>query len=240
MIEWTADAIVLAARPHGESAMVAELLTRAQGRCAGLVQAGQSKRMRAVLQPGNQVSATWRARLADHLGRFSLELTAARASRFFEAPGRLSALASAAALTAASLPEREPHPACYDGFLALLDALEGEHWAEVYVQWELLLLSDLGYGLDLSQCAAGGENDQLAYVSPRTGRAVSLSAAEPYRDRLLPLPPFLAGRGEGGEGEVAQGLALTAHFLERHIFHPRDRALPDERLRLAQRFSAAA
>ncbi len=240
MIEWTAEAIVLAARPHGETAVVAELLTREQGRCAGLVQAGQSKRMRAVLQPGNQVSAVWRARLSEHLGRFSIELKAARAAALFEAPGRLAALASAAALTAASLPEREPHPACYDGFLALLDALEGDHWAEVYVQWELLLLRDLGYGLDLTQCAAGGDNDQLAYVSPRSGRAVSLSAAEPYRDRLLALPPFLVGRGEGGEQEVAAGLTLTAHFLERHIFHPRDRSLPAERLRLAQRFSAAA
>ena len=122
----------------------------------------------------------------------------------------------------------------------MLEALEGEHWAEVYVQWELLLLADLGFGLDLSSCAAGGENDQLAYVSPRSGRAVSLSAAEPYRDRLIPLPGFLAGRGTGGEREVAEGLALTAHFLERHIFHPRDRRLPAERLRLAQRFDAAA
>ena len=240
MIEWQAEAIVLAARPHGESAVVAELLTRQQGRCAGLVQAGQSKRMRAVLQPGNQVSAVWRARLSEHLGRFAIELTASRAAGFFDSPGRLAALSSAAALCAASLPEREPHPASYDGFVALLEALEGEHWAEVYVQWELLLLGDLGFGLDLSRCAAGGENDQLAYVSPRSGRAVSLSASEPYRDRLLPLPGFLAGRGTGGEREVAEGLALTAHFLERHIFHPRDRRLPAERLRLAQRFSAAA
>ena len=240
MIEWQADSIVLAARPHGESAVVAELLTRQHGRCAGLVQAGQSKRMRAVLQPGNQVSAVWRARLSEHLGRFTVELTASRAAGFFDSPGRLAALSSAAALCSAGLPEREPHPASYDGFLALLDALQGEHWAEVYVQWELLLLADLGFGLDLSSCAAGGENDQLAYVSPRSGRAVSLSAAEPYRDRLLTLPGFLAGRGTGGEREVAEGLALTAHFLERHIFHPRDRGLPAERLRLAQRFATAA
>ncbi len=143
-------------------------------------------------------------------------------------------------MTEEVLAEREPHPACFDALRSLIDALEGEHWGEVYVQWELLLLRELGFGLDLTRCAAGGEIDHLAYVSPKSGRAVSLSGGAPYKERLLSLPAFLVGRGEGGPAEVAQGLKLTGYFLERHLFHPRDRALPGARQRLAESFAKAA
>lgn len=239
MLTWSDSAFVLAARPHGETSSVVQLLTLAHGRHAGLVRGGQGRRQRPVLQAGNRVSATWSARLADHLGNVTLELEAANAAQWLDDPLRLSALASAAAVSEVALPEREPHPACFEAFQALVGALESEHWAEVYVQWELLLLRDLGFGLDLTRCAATGVNDQLAYVSPRSGRAVSLAAAEPYRERLLALPGFLLGRGGGGPEEVAQGLRLTGHFLERHVFHPRDRPLPSARQRLTQRFPAA-
>jgi len=240
MIEWRDEAFVLAARPHGETAAVVQLLTRGQGRHAGLVPGGQGSRQRPVLQPGNAVAAAWRARLADHLGTLSLELLHGHAGRFLDDPLRLCALASAAAIAETALPEREPQPGAYEGFAALIAALPGEPWAETYVQWELLMLGALGFGLDLDRCAAGGDNDQLAYVSPRSGRAVSLAAAEPYRDRLLPLPGFLVGRGGGGPQEVAEGLRLTGYFLEKHLFHPQDRALPAPRLRLAERFPLAA
>ena len=238
-MNWTDEAIVLGARPHGETAAVAMLLTREHGRHAGLLHGGQGRKAKGVLQPGNRVSAAWRARLAEHLGTYSLELLGSHAARLLDEPARLAALAAAAAVAEKALPEREPHPAVYHGFLALLEALEGDHWAEAYVGWELALLAELGFGLDLSGCAAGGANDQLAYVSPRSGRAVSLAAGEPYRERLLPLPGFLAGRGGGGDVEVGQGLRLTGYFLARQIFHPQDQPLPPARQRLAERFPEA-
>jgi DNA repair protein RecO (recombination protein O) len=236
MIEWRDEGIVLSARPHGETAAVVQLLTRDHGRHAGLVRGGQGRQARGMLQPGNRVAAAWRARLADHLGSYACELEVSHAARLMDDPDRLAALTAAAAVSERALPEREAHVACYEGFLALLAALEGDHWAEAYVGWELALLAELGFGLDLGSCAAGGANDQLAYVSPRTGRAVSLAAGEPYRGRLLVLPGFLAGRGGGGPGEVGQGLRLTGYFLERQVFAPQDRPLPVPRRRLAERF----
>lgn len=240
MIEWRDQAVMLSARPHGEAAAVVQLLTRDHGRHAGLVHGGQGRKARAVLQPGNRLVATWRARLSDHLGTVTCEPEVSHAARLMDEPDRLAALTAAAAVCERALPEREPHPACYRGLLALLDALEGDHWAESYVGWEVSLLAELGFGLDLGSCAAGGSNDQLAYVSPRTGRAVSLAAGEPYRDRLLALPGFLVGRGDGGRAEVAQGLTLCGFFLERFVFGPQDRPLPPPRQRLAERFARSA
>ena len=227
---------MLSARRHGENSVVVHLLTRGQGRHAGLVRGGQGRRARGIYQPGNLVAARWSARLAEHLGNYTCELVEAHAARVFDDPARLAALSAAAALAETALPEREPHAACFEGFLALLEALTGAHWAEVYVRWELALLSELGFGLDLASCAAGGANDQLAYVSPKSGRAVSLAAGEPYRDKLLALPGFLTGHGGGGTEQVEQGLALTGFFLERHVFAPHHRDLPAARRRLAERF----
>ena len=238
-MKWEDEAIVLAARPHGETSVVVQLLTRSHGRHAGLVRGGQGTRLRGVYQAGNRLSATWSGRLAEHLGSFEGELVCSYAARVMDDSDRLAALSAATAVCEGALPEREPHVACFDGLLALLEALEGTHWAEVYVRWEVALLAELGFGLDLSGCAGGGENDQLAYVSPRSGRAVSLSAGAPYREKLMPLPGFLVGQGEGGRAAVAEGLALTGFFLERHLFHPHDKPLPAARQRLEQRFGPA-
>ena len=238
-MRWDDEAIVLSVRPHGESSAIAQLLTRAYGRHAGLVRGGQSKRLKAVYQAGNLVKAVWSGRLSEHLGSFDCELIRSYSAGIIEQPDRLVALVASTAVCEGAMPERESHPACFEGLLALLDALEGDHWAEVYVRWELGLLAELGFGLDLSRCAGGGDNDQLSYVSPKSGRAVSLSAGEPYRERLLPLPGFLLGRGEGGRKEIADGLALTGYFVERHLFHPHHKALPDSRQRLAERLSVS-
>jgi len=237
-MHWSDEGIVLSARPHGESGAILQLLTRAHGRHAGLVRGGQGKRARGILQPGNLVAAEWSGRLAEHLGTYVCEPVTAYAARVLDDAERLAALSAAASVCEGALPEREPHAACFEGLRALLEELPGGHWAEVYVHWELAFLAELGFGLDLAKCAAGGANDQLAYVSPKSGRAVSLAAGEPYREKLLVLPGFLAGRGGGGPNEVGQGLALTGFFLERFVFAPHHKPLPAARRRLANRFPA--
>ena len=236
-MEWTDQAIVLSARPHGETAAVAVLLTRERGRHAGLVQGGRSSRQRGTLEPGTLVAARWRGRLPEHLGTLTLEPVRGYAAALLDDPLRLSALTAACALTEAAVPEHEPHPVLFDGLAALFDVLETPVWAEAYVRWEVGLLSELGFGLDLDRCAVTGSNDYLAYVSPRTGRAVSASAGEPYRDRLLPLPGVLIGLGGGGREETLAGLRLTGHFLERHLLNA---PLPPARVRFAERVGRAA
>lgn len=238
-IEWSDEGIVLAARPHGESALVLQLLTREHGRHAGLLQGGQSRRRRSLFEPGSRLSVVWRARLAEHLGQYTAEATASGLASLLELPGPLAALASCLAVAEKALPEREPHRPCYDGLVALIEALDGEHWGEATVLWELQLLAELGYGLDLTTCAVTGAQDDLAYVSPRSGRAVSLGAAVPYRERLLALPGFLVGRGEGGAREVLEGLTLTGHFLEQGPFQVQHQPLPAARQRLQERFAKA-
>jgi DNA repair protein RecO (recombination protein O) len=234
-MEWRDEGIVLAARLLGESGAIVSLLTREHGRHAGLARGGAGRRGRSLYQTGNRVAAQWRARLGDQLGSLSAELIEAHGSRLIEDARRLAALASAAALAEAALPEREPHRAVYDRLLALLQSLQrdeaGARWPEDYARWELTLLADLGFGLDLSRCAATGATEGLTHVSPRTGRAVSAAAAAPYRERLLPLPAFLGGAGPAAPGEVVRALALTGHFLEQHIFHP-PQGLPAARGRL--------
>jgi len=231
-MEWRDEGIVLAVRRHGEAAAIVSLLTVAHGRHAGLVRGGASRRLRGVLQPGNTVSAAWRARLEEHLGAYTVEPLVSSAA-LYGRPGPLAALTAATALVEAALPERAPHPELYRTLADLLDALDGPGWAESYVRWELSLLADLGFGLDLSSCAATGANDGLAYVSPKSGRAVSLSAGEPWGDRLLPLPRFLAPAGGAADArQVVDGLRLTGWFLERHVFEPHGRHTPDARERL--------
>ena len=239
-MDWSDQGIVLSARRHGESAAIVSLLTLAHGRHAGLVRGGSGKRLRGVLQLGNELSASWRARLAEHLGSYTVELLRARAAPLLAQPDRLAALSAAAAVTEAALPEREPHPKIYEAFLALLEALAGEAlWPAVYVRFELGLLAELGFGLDLGSCASTGETEDLAYVSPRSGRAVSAAAGAPYAERLLPLPAFLLGRHEGplGARDVLDGLRLTGFFLERQVFLPHGRREPAARIRLVERFA---
>ena len=239
-MEWTDEAIVLSARPHGEAAVVATLLTHSHGRHAGLVQGGRSSKQRVNLQQGIRVSARRRARLADHLGSFTVEPVHNSSAAMLDDPVRLACLVSACAVTEVALPDREPHEPVFHGLAALLEALETPLWAPAYVRWELGLLQELGFGLDLGTCAATGANDALAYVSPRTGRAVSLSAGEPYRDRLLPLPGFLVGQGGDMAKEVLAGLDLTGHFLDRHAFASRDTAMPAARTRFIERYRKLA
>ena len=241
-MHWSDDGIVLSVRRHGETSAVVTLLTRRHGRHAGLVRGGAGRRLRGILQPGNEVSAEWRARLAEHLGTFAVEPGRARVAELLDDPARLAALAAACAVTEASLPEREPHPALFDALRVLLDSLaDGETWPAVYVRWEMGLLQELGFGLDLSRCAATGDVDDLAYVSPKSGRAVSRAAAEPYKHRLLPLPAFLLGAQTGlPDGtDVKNGLALTGYFLDRHIFAGRNTTAPPARHRLVEKFSVA-
>lgn len=235
MIEWSDDAVVLSARRHGETAVLASLFCRDHGRHLGLVPGGIGRDMRAALQPGNAVRAVWRARLDDHLGGFRVELTHAHGAALLDDAAGLAAVASACALCEAALPERQPHPALFAALDALLAAMVTPAWPSVYVHWELALLRDLGFGLDLSVCAATGVTHGLTHVSPKTGRAVCAAAAQPYGDRLLALPAFLAEGREGGPAEVAQGLALTGFFLDRHVFGPRHRPLPPARDRLGER-----
>lgn len=239
-MEWSDDAIVLAARPHGESAAVAWILTRDHGRHAGLVQGARSARQRGLLEPGNRVSVRWRARLSEHLGTLSIEVLRGYAASVLDDPLRLAGLASAVAVVDAALPEREPHPAIFEALATLFDVLDGPAWAESYVRWEIGLLQELGFGLDLDRCAATGGNDDLAFVSPRSGRAVSLSAGQPYRDRLLPLPGFLVGRGGGGPAETLAGLDLTGYFLDRHVFGVQAAGPPAARRRFVDRYRKQA
>ena len=233
-MEWTDEALVLAARPHGEGAAVVQLLTRARGRHAGLFHGGGSRR-RGVVEPGNRVVATWRARLAEHLGTCTLEATRYTGAELMDAPRRLAGLAAACAVAEVALPEREPHPAVFDATAVLFDALtapEGEIWPTVYVHWEIGLLAELGFGLDLSRCAATGATAGLVYVSPRTGRAVSKAAGAQYKDKLLALPAFLVSGSAGDAAAIVAGLDLTGHFLGVHVFGPLNRPLPPARARL--------
>lgn len=234
-MEWRDEGIVLASRRFGENAAVVTLLTCEHGRHAGLVRGAAGRRGRALYQTGNRVEARWRARLGEQLGSFSCELLEAHGARMIDDPLRLAALTSAAALAEAGLPEREPHRSIYDRLLALLQSLGREDrnlpWPEDYVRWELTLLADLGFGLDLLRCAATGVTDELTHVSPRTGRAVSRAAAAPYLDQLLPLPAFLGGSEPEQPGDVLRGLALTGRFLEQNIFPP-PKGMPSARGRL--------
>jgi len=246
-MHWTDDAIILSQRRHGETAAVVSLFTRAHGRHGGLVRGAAGKRLKGVLQPGNEVLAAWSARLAEHLGSCRIELRSARAAALFDDPSRLAALSAACALIEATLPSHEPHPQLYDACLVLLAALSrGEpDWPAVYVRWELGLLAELGFGLDLSRCAATGATADLTHVSPKSGRAISAGAAGPYRERLLRLPAFLAG-GLGGPpandlvADLRDGLALTGFFLEQHVLVPHQQKMPAARTRLVERMARNA
>ena len=240
-MQWTDSGFVLAARRHGESAAIVELLTREHGRHAGLVRGGQSPKLRAVLQQGNEVVATWRGRLSEHLGTLGLEPVHAHAARLIDRPLRLSALAAATTLVAAVLPEREPHPELFTRFSRLVAALDSaDDWGEQYVVWECDLLAGLGFGLDLSRCAATGTTAELAFVSPRTGRAVSRAAGEPYRAKLLALPDFLWREQAAEPADIVTGLDLTGHFLLHHLLAPAGHGLPPARTVFADRMRRAA
>ena len=236
-MEWVDDAIILSARPYGERGVIVDALTSRHGRHAGLVRHGASKQMRGVLEPGNEVSVKWRARLQEHLGNYSVEPVRARAAAVMRDPLRLSGLTSACAVAQQVLPEREPHGAVYEGMRALLDAIEMiEMWPAALIRWELGVLEELGFGLDLRKCAVTGATDDLIYVSPRTGRAVSRVTGQPYHERLLTLPAFLLGaQMQAQSADIMAGLDLTGFFLARHVLEPHAKAMPAARGRLCER-----
>ena len=235
-MNWSDEGIILSVRPHGETAAVVELFRRAHGRHTGLVHGGRSRKSRPVLQTGNHVDASWKGRLAEHLGHMTMKLRTGYAAAAMDDAAALVGLTSLAAL-ARLLPERDPHPNLYEITLFVLGFLDDPTvWPALMVRWELALLAELGFGLDLEECAATGSNDALIYVSPKSGRAVSASAGEPYRDRLLPLPGFLlSGRRSGAgvsDSDVMNGLKLSRYFLEQRVLRPREMELPEPRLRL--------
>ncbi len=236
-MEWNDDAIVLSSRAHGENGAILELLTRDHGRHAGLVRGGASRRIKPSLQPGNSVHVGWRARLEEHLGSFTCELARARAGELMDSRDALAGLNAFTAVASAAVPEREAHASIFRGAEILLDAMVAEdtaHWLPLYVRWEAGLLEALGFGLDLSECAATGAKSDLTYVSPKTGRAVSRDAAGIYAKRLFRLPGFLLGNDsdEPHGDEVAAGLALTGYFLLERVLRPHGKDMPPARLRL--------
>ena len=240
-MEFEDDAYVLSARVHGETGAIVELLTAHHGKWAAHVAGGASRRMKPFLQAGARTIVHYRARVSDQLGSAQLEPVGEGPAALFDDPMALAGLSAAAAVAAAALPEREPHPGAFLAFEALSSALLlPDIWPAVFVRFEAGLLQDLGFGLDLSKCAATGSLDDLVYVSPRTGRAVSRTAGEPYKDRLLALPPFmLSSQGGLSPGDVRAGLDLTAHFLELFVFGPLNRPLPPARVWLVDRLTDA-
>lgn len=239
-MDWTGEGILLSARPHGESAAVIEVFTPEHGRHAGLVRGGTGRRLKPVLQPGAQLHLTWRARLDEHLGLFTVEPLHARAPALMADPDALAGLSAICALLRFALPERDPHPRLHAETLALMDrlAVPGD-WFGPYLAWERLLLDETGYGLDLSTCAVSGATQGLAYVSPRSGRAVTEQAAGAWAARLLPMPALLrdpALRVPDARDQMAAGLRVTGHFLT-HVLAPAlERPVPEARARLAGRF----
>ena len=238
---WEGPAIVLSARPHGEAGAVIGLLTEAMGRHPGLAKGGQSRAQAPLWQPGNLVDARWVARLSEQLGAVSAEMVHPAAALAMEDPLTLAVLSAACAVADGALPERVPQPETFHGLVRLVVSLarEPERAPEALVRWEMILLRELGYGLDLEACAATGEREDLPWVSPRTGRAVGRAAGEPYAGRLLALPGFLrTDRAANGPGEWLEGLRLTAHFLERDAFGNLHRPLPAARIRVQDRVAA--
>lgn len=246
-MEWEAPAIVLSAAPYGEGGAVVHVLAREQGSFRGLVRGGAGRSQAATWQPGNLVRADWRARLPDQLGALKGELVHPVAAGAMVEPFCLAMLSAACALADGALPEREPHPRCFDALLELLTLLGVDlraglrRGAAVSMRWEALLLGELGYGLDLSCCAVTGVTADLDRVSPRTGRAVCSAAAGEWRDRLLVLPrPLLDPDHDGTAADWRDGLRLTGHFLARDVFGARHRPLPAARVRLQDRVEAMA
>ncbi|MCO6384986.1 DNA repair protein RecO [Oceanicola sp. 502str15] len=218
-MEWREEGVLLTARPHGENAAIIEVFTSSRGRHAGVVRGGAGRRMAPILQPGAQLDLSWRARLEDHLGAFTVEPIHARAAGVLGDRRALAGLGAVTSLLSFVLPERAAYPGLYTRSLTVLDLIEeaSQHWPLAYLRWELALLDEMGFGLDLTCCAATGATEGLAYVSPKTGRAVSVAGAGDWAPKLLPLPPCLMGEPPESPGELMQGLETTGYFLEHQL-----------------------
>lgn len=229
-MNWSDEGIVLGVRRHGEANAILEVMTIAHGRHLGLVRGGGGSRLRPTLQPGNAVRVEWRARLDEHLGHFAVEGLRLRAADLMGAAHAVYGVTHLAALCRL-LPERDPHAEVHEMLAAILDHLDDRATAAALIaRFELQMLTELGFGLDLDQCAATGATADLVYVSPKSGRAVSRAAGEPWRDRMLHLPAFLRGEDEVPDmAALAQAFALTGFFLERHVLAPRGVAMHDAR-----------
>lgn len=233
-MQWTDEGLILSVRPHGETSAIVEVFTREHGRSMGLVRGGRSRRMRPVLQPGNYIEATWKARLAEHLGQLTVELRRGYAAEALESRMELAGLSSMCTLLRL-LPERDPHRNLYEVTMFVFSFFgDAEVWPALMARWELELLDELGFGIDLTKCASTGTTEDLRYVSPKSGCAVSGEAGAPYADRLLPLPQFMQG-GEDREAnttDIVDALNLTGYFLSRDILEPHGDTLPETRGRL--------
>ncbi len=238
-MEWRGEAILLSVRRHGESSAIIEVFTEEKGRHTGVVRGGTSRKIAPILQPGAQLDVYWRARLEDHIGAFTVEPVRSRAALVMDNRLALSGLNAVTALLGFCLPEREPHPALYRRSGQLLDLLGQDNlWPLAYLQWEAALLNEMGYGLDLDACAVTGATDDLCYVSPKSGRAVSRQGAGDWAERLLPLSPALLGQGQGGNKEIADGLETTGYFLANRMAPDLgSRPLPDARARFVAAFT---
>ena len=236
MEQWRDQGFVLAVRGHGDAGAVVSLLTEHHGRHAGYLHGAQSSKKRAMIEPGSRVSIEWKSRLSDNLGTVTLEQEAGLPHGVLDDPLKLSALLSACALCDSALPEREGHTGLYHGFKMLIEMMDGEVWGAAYVYWEIALLKELGFGLDLTRCAGGGDAKTLAYVSPKSGCAVSYAAGEPYKDKLLVLPSFLKPNGGPLDAEeIQKGLQMTGHFLEHWVFAHHTKGVPEPRIRFMER-----
>ncbi len=232
-MQWEAEALILALRSHGESSAIIDVFSREQGRFAGLVRGGNSRRLRPVLQPGNMVTATWRARLSEHLGTITIDAGRAYAAEAMSDSKVLAGLSSLCALMQVT-PERQAYPRLYETVQIVLSALDDDAlWPVLLARFEMALLDEIGFGLDLSCCAATGSIENLEYVSPRSGRAVSRDAAQPYIDKMFVLPQFLLDpSADADAADVLTALELTGHFLERRVYLPNDLKMPPARQRL--------
>jgi DNA repair protein RecO (recombination protein O) len=236
MPEWTDNGIIIDCRPHGEDAAIVQVLTKDHGRYAGLVRGGQSRAMRPVAQPGNQVAIRFRARLDEHLGAMTIELIDANAARIMDDRMRLMALTSICALVQGAVAEREPVSTVFDATEAMIGLLSSDVetplWLAAYIRWEIGLLSVAGFGLELQRCAVSGVTEGLRYVSPRSGAAVTLDAAGEHTPRLLILPGFLGGESKSLEEDVINGIRMTGHFIARQIFGVHHQPMAEARQRL--------
>ena len=232
-MQWEAEALVLAARPHGESSAIVDVFSRQYGRFGGLVRGGNSRRQRPVLQPGNMVVAHWRARLSEHLGTMTVDAGRAHAAEAMSQPVLLAGLSSLCALLQVTA-ERQAYPRLYDTTQIVLAGLQQpDVWPALLARFELALLEEIGFGLDLSCCAATGQTNELTHVSPRSGRAVSRAAAQPYLDKMFTLPQFLLDPSAAADdADVFHAFALSGHFLERRIYLPNNLKMPPARQRL--------